>query len=111
MQKFMTDDTAQGIYWELHYVLKNNWTITREVDGFRLGPPAPDFAETIGEAAFFSEVWRISSFVAYQYFSSLTKTETGYKLESLRNDRTGYFIIFDASPNGLINHRPTPPTD
>lgn len=107
----MTDDTAQGIYWELHYVLKPDWTLTRQVDGFRVGPPSIAVLNKKLGVELFGEVWRISSFLAYQHFSSIAKTATGYVLESIRENGTGYRIVFDAAPNGLVNHRPTPAID
>ncbi|MEQ1697824.1 MAG: hypothetical protein ABL901_18485 [Hyphomicrobiaceae bacterium] len=111
LKMIMTDDTAQGIYWELNYVLKPEWTITRQENGFRVGPPnTVDAIENL-ETELFGEVWRISSFLAYRNFSSIAQTATGYVLESTREHGTGFRIVFDLAPNGLPNHRPKPSMD
>ena len=107
----MTDDTAQGIYWELNYVLKPEWTLTRQEDGFRVGPPNKVDANQKLEIELFGEVWRISSFLAYRHFSSIAQTASGYVLESVRENGTGFRIVFDLAPNGLPDHRPKPPVD
>lgn len=108
MKITMTDDTAQGIYWELDHVLQPKWTLTRQEDGFRVGPPSGADATEKLEIELFGEVWRVSSFLAYQHFSSITQTATGYVLQSRRENGTGFRIVFDLVPNGLPNHRPTP---
>lgn len=107
MDLVMTEDTAQGIYWELHHILRPGWTIHRQNDGFRVAPPkdGPEIA-SLDE-----EVWRIAQFVAYRPYVSLSfAIATGYTLESRRESGTGYRIYFDLAPNNLPDQRPVSDT-
>jgi hypothetical protein len=104
----MTDDTSQGVYWELHSILKPDWTITQMEDGFQIGPGPGSTRTERSDIDCFSEVWRISSFVAYRHFTSITSVGQGYTMESRRENGNGFRLIFDFEPNGLPNHRPTP---
>jgi hypothetical protein len=111
MEIIMTEDTDQGIYCELDFILKAGWTITRQTNGFRVGPPPGAVTADIPESLLISEVWRVSSFTAYRYFASITKNSSGYILQSMRENGTGFCIEFDIAPNGLSNHRPKPVID
>jgi hypothetical protein len=111
MQIKMTDDTAQGVYWELNSILKPDWTITNQENGFRIGPAPGSVRTERSDIELLGEVWRISSFVAYQKFASISKTEQGYVMVSQRENGTGFLLIFDSAPNGLPNHRPIPASD
>jgi hypothetical protein len=107
MPQTMTEDTAQGIYWELNFVLKPDWTMTKYDHGFHVGPPIGQHAGETLQQLLLEETWRIAQFVAYADFTSIELGSDGsHTISSRKKNGKGFQVVIDPNAAHLPNHRP-----
>ncbi len=92
----MSPDTAQGVYAELSFALKEGWSFIRYPEGFRIKPPPGSQARADFKGLLESEVWRIAQFVHYRDFVSITTNEDGsYTVVSKSDSGNAFQIVFE----------------
>lgn len=107
MKYFMSEDRAQGIYWELHYLLHAGWTVTRQPHGFRIGAPPVSESAHLTDIEMRDMAWDIARFLGNAPFVSIKQNEdASYTIEIEREDETRTILTIDAVPNGLPDQRP-----
>ena len=112
MKYFMSEDRAQGIYWELHYLLDAGWTVTRQPHGFRIGPPRVSEFTRRTDIEMRDMAWDIARFLGSAPFVNIKQNEdSSYAIEIEREDETRTVITIDATPNNLPDQRPKPDTN
>ena len=83
-------DIEQGVCAELDHILKDGWKHAANYGGFTVSIPA---SETDADVR--SEIWRISGFIAYGAFASISKLPDGnYQFTTRDATNAGFAILF-----------------